>query len=62
MYEAFCWEKKCSPMSEDYLLLFKKNRHLQLMILVLFCVWEDARIWAYCNYSLDMNLHYLVSV
>ena len=29
------------------------------MILVLFSVWEDARIWAHCNYSLDMHLPYL---
>ena len=24
-----------------------KNRYLKLMILVLFCVWEDARIWVH---------------
>ena len=25
----------------------KNNRHLKLMILTLFCVCEDARIWVY---------------
>ena len=29
------------------------------MILVLVCVWEDARIWAHWNYSSDMHLHRL---
>ena len=29
------------------------------MILVLFCVWEDARVWAHWNYSLDGHLDYL---
>ena len=24
-----------------------------------FYVWEDARVWAYWNYSFDMHLHYL---
>ena len=24
-----------------------RNRHLKLMILVLFYVWEDARVWAH---------------
>ena len=29
------------------------------MILVLFCVWEDAKVWAHWNYSLDMHLNSL---
>ena len=29
------------------------------MILVLFCVWDDARMWADWNYSLDIHLNYL---
>ena len=29
------------------LLLIKENRHLKLRNLVLVCVWEDARVWAY---------------
>ena len=29
------------------------------MIVVFFHVWEDARVWAHWNYSLDTHLHYL---
>ena len=29
------------------------------MNLVLFYVWEDARVWAHWNHSLDMHLNYL---
>ena len=29
------------------------------MILTLFYVWEDAKVWAYWNYSLDIHLEYL---
>ena len=36
----------------------KITRHLKL-ILVLFYVWEDARVWARCDYSLDMHFNYL---
>ena len=35
-----------------------KARHLRLMILVFFYVWEDAIIWAYYNHSFDMHVHY----
>ena len=28
------------------------------MNLALFCVWEDARVWANCNQSFDMPLNY----
>ena len=34
-----------------------KTRHLKLIILILFCVWEDARVWVYGNHSLDMHLN-----
>ena len=30
-----------------------KTRHLELMHLVLFCVWEDARAWAPWNHSFE---------
>ena len=36
-----------------------KTRQLKLMDLVFFYVWEDARVWAYGNYSFDMPLSYL---
>ena len=29
------------------------------MISALFYVWEDARVWAHGNHSLDMHLNYL---
>ena len=41
------------------LLLITKDKRLKLMILVLFYVWEDARIWAHWSYSLDLHLNYL---
>ena len=34
-------------------------RHLRLIILVLFYVWEDARVWAHWNYSFDLHLNYI---
>ena len=34
----------------------KKIRHLKLMNLVFFCVWEDAGIWAYWQHSFDVHL------
>ena len=37
----------------------KKTRYLKLMILVPSYVWEDARVWAYWNYSVDTHLNYL---
>lgn len=41
------------------LLLITKSRHLKVMVLVLFYIWEDARVWAHWNYSLDMHLNCL---
>ena len=32
------------------------------MNLALFCVWEDAKVWAHWNYSYDMHLNYLEPV
>ena len=29
------------------------------MILVLFCVWEDASVWTHWNYSCDSHLNYV---
>ena len=36
-----------------------KNRDLKLMILILFCIWEDVRVWAYLNYSFNTHPNYL---
>ena len=40
-------------------LLITKSRHLKLMIWVLLCLWEGARVWAHWNYSLVMHLNAL---
>ena len=57
---SFCWKKKklCSWTSKDYC-WSQKNRHFKLTILVLFYVWEGARVQAHWNDFLDMYLHYL---
>ena len=34
-----------------------RNRHLKLMILVVFYVWEDTGVWAHWKFSLDMHLN-----
>ena len=46
---------KTSSQNIEKLLL--KTRYLKLMNLALYCVWEDARVWAFWNHSSDM-LHY----
>lgn len=45
---------KCSWTSK--LTANHKNRHIELMNLVFFYVWKDARVWAYWNFSFDMIL------
>ena len=37
----------------------QKSRHIKLMNLVLFYVWESAKVWVHWNHSLDMNVSYL---
>ena len=39
-------------------LLLKKTRYPKLRNLVLFCVWEDARVWAHWNHSFHMHFSY----
>ena len=39
-----------------------KKQTLKLMIVVLLYIWEDARVWAHCNYSFDMHVSYLFSI
>ena len=59
IYRSFCWEKKkpkTCKLDIQRLLLITKNRHLKLITSVLFCVQEDARVWAEWNYSFDMHL------
>ena len=38
-------EKRKEVVEHQRSLLIMKNRHLKLMVLVLFCVWEDERVW-----------------
>ena len=38
-------EKRKEVVEHQRSLLITKNRHLKLMVLVLFCVWEDERVW-----------------
>ena len=40
-------------------LLLKKTRYLKWRNLVLFYIWEDARVWAHWNHSFDVHLSYL---
>ena len=61
---AFCWKTKPSQKwiimeLNIRLLLILKKKHLKLMILVLFCIWKEARIWGHWKFSLDMHLSYL---
>ena len=50
----------CTTREVPRLLLIKKkqNRYFKLRNLVLFYVWEDARVWAHWNHSFD-SLRYL---
>ena len=67
IYRSFCWKKKKKKhvvernmwLDIKRLLLTIKNRHLHLVIFMLFYVWEGARVWLHWNYSLDMHLNYL---
>ena len=47
---SFCWEKtKNKHVAEHQKITanHKKTRHVRLMILVLFYIWEDAKVWAH---------------
>ena len=48
--------KTCNPTNITRWLLITKTRHLKLMILVLFCVCENARVWVYWSHSFDPHL------
>ena len=60
-YMSFCWEKtnKSTVVTHQKITANHKSRHLKLIILEYFCVWEGARIWVHWNYSLDMHLKHL---
>ena len=58
IYKSFLLKKKYI-VEHQKITANHRNRHLKLMILVLFYVWEDARVWDPWSYSFDMNLNYL---
>lgn len=47
MYRRFGVGKKQVAEHQKIMADHKKSPHLGLMILGLFCVWDDARIWAH---------------
>lgn len=55
---TFCWKYHLSSIKR--LLLITKDRHLQLMILIAFCM-NDAGIWGHWKFSLGVHLNSLGS-
>ena len=55
---SFCNKDQLVRTSKDYCQL-KKTRYLKLRNLVLFFVWEDARVHTHWHHSSDMCLSYL---
>ena len=51
---SFCNKDHVAETWYGYCL--RKTRHLKLMKLVVFYVWEDAGVWAHWNHSFDMRL------
>ena len=51
---SFCWEKK-KVVELWKITANHKNRHFEWIILVLFFVQEDPRVWAYWNHSFDVH-------
>lgn len=59
-YASFLLGEKKIPYSQmSKITITQKINYFKLMISVPFYIWEDARIWAYWNDSLDVCLHYL---
>ena len=61
IHRHFCWKKEHIVEHQKVTanLHTKKPRHFKLMILLLFYIWEDARVWAHWNYYFDLHLNYL---
>ena len=49
-------QQRAGSVNVKRLLLIKKTRYVKLRNLVLFCVWEGARVWVHWNHSFDMHL------
>ena len=58
VYRSFCDKDQVAGTSKDYC-SFKKTRYLKFKNLVLFYVWEGARLWAHWNQAFDAHLSYL---
>ena len=58
MYRSIYNKDQVVGTSKDYSWL-KRTRHLKLMNLVLFYIWEDAKLWAHWDYSFDKHFGYL---
>ena len=52
-------QQKASSWEHQKWLLIKDIVYVKLRNLVLFCVWEDARVWTHWNHSFDMCFSYL---
>lgn len=57
IHEPFSWEKHV--VKPKKITASRKKQTSLLLILVLFYVLEDERIWGCCNFSIDMHLNYL---
>ena len=60
VYRSFCNKNQVVGTSNNYCWL-KKIRHPKLRNLPVFCVQEDARVWAHWDHSFDVHLSYLGS-
>ena len=61
IYRRFSRKDKVVGTSKEYYWL-KKTRHLKLMNVALFHLWEGENHWACWNHSFDRHLSYLRSV
>ena len=53
----FCNKGQVGWTSKDYC-KWKKTGYFMLRNLVLFYLWEDARVWSHWNHSFDMHLSF----
>ena len=44
IYRSFCLKKKKHGVKHQKITLVTNTRHLKLMLLVLFCVWQESRV------------------
>ena len=56
---SFCWKTNKHIVEHRKITAHHKTRHFNVIILMIFCVWEDARVWAYWNHSFNEHLYHL---